>query len=112
MLYFYRTKVFLKRGKKERALNDLQKAIKLDPSRFEFHLLYDQILIKENRLDEIISSWTIYLKLKPDDSRAYLERAGTYYHKLDIQNATLDAKRAMVLGNKNAELFYNKLKHL
>jgi len=112
VLYFYRAKIFLKANKTESALNDLQRAIKLDPSRFEFHLLNDQILIKKNRVDEIINGWTKYLKIKPNDRRAYLERAGTYFHKRDIKNALSDAKKAMELGSESAVIFYNRLKML
>ena len=112
VLYYYRTKIFLKRGDVTRALNDLSKAMRLAPERFKFHLLHDQILIKESRFEEIVESWNQYIKLRPNDGKAYLERAGTYYHMLDIENAILDAKRSMELGNKKGKIFYNELKQM
>jgi len=109
-LYYKKAGMFLQKNQPQRALTDIKKAIELAPDKFEYYYILDLAAFKLNRLDEIIQYWEKYIALKPDDSRAYLERSGTYYHKRDIPQAMRDAKKALDLGNKNAEKAYLKLK--
>ena len=48
--------------------------------------------------EHIAQMWTAYLALRPDDGRAYIERAGTYHHLGRSADATADAQRACQLG--------------
>jgi hypothetical protein len=58
----------------------------------------------------IISYWNQFLELEPDHSRAYLERAGTYYHKKDYANSVADLKAACDLGNEEGCKRYDRYK--
>ncbi len=87
----------------------LKKAIALSPGTFEYYLLLDSALFKLDRLDEIVLYWGRYLKLKPTDDRAYLERAGTYFHKGMLDAYLSDLKIAAQLGNSEAKQRYKQL---
>lgn len=71
----------------------------------------DYILAKENEWDIIIGYWDEFIELNPDNSRAYLERGGTYFHKGDMQSALKNAKIAADMGNTKAKQIYEKYKH-
>lgn len=90
----------------------LRQAIKIDPRQFDYYRALDLALFKQGKLDEIIIFWEQYLTIKPNDGRAYLERAGTFYHMQNYKLAKIDAKKAVDLGIKEAKPFYNKLKSL
>jgi tetratricopeptide (TPR) repeat protein len=68
----------------------------------------DWLLIKRNEYDQIISYWDEYIARHPDDSRAYLERGGTYYHKGDLREAVRNAKIAAGMGNAEAQQAYER----
>ncbi len=92
--------------------NPLRQAIKIDPRQFDYYRALDLALFKQGKLDEIIILWEQYLAIKPNDGRAYLERAGTFYHMQNYKLAKIDAKKALDMGIKEAEPFYKKLKAL
>jgi len=95
--YCWRGIAYQRSGQPERALNDLQQAIAINP-----HLYLDDLLLKQGRLDEIIAAWDRLLQLEPDNAKAHMERGGTYYRKRDLAAALQDATRACELGHKEA----------
>ncbi|TQV86473.1 tetratricopeptide repeat protein [Aliikangiella coralliicola] len=111
-LYFRKAKLLLAQNKKQMAIRDLKKAIKLNPEEIRYYLLMDDILFKKREFNKIIEYWEQYIALKPFDSRAYLERAGTYYHQHDFDAAMKDAQKSADLGNEKAKRFYQKLKQM
>ncbi len=108
-LYYKKAKLLIADKKLNVAAIDLKKAIELNPTEFEYYRLLDFVLFKQSKLDEIIIFWNKYIRLMPNDSRAFLERAGTYYHQHNINAALNDAKRSADLGNQEAEEFYQRL---
>ncbi len=90
----------------------LRQAIKMAPTQFEYYRAIDLALFKQRKLDVIIEFWDQYINLRPIDGRAYLERAGTYYHMRDYERSKVDAKKAMDLGINNAKALYDKLQSL
>lgn len=109
LFYFNKAKKLLAQQKWQQAQYNLKEAIKLSPTTFQYYLSLDAALFKLDKLDEIIRYWGKYIKLKPTDSRAYLERSGTYYHKGDIDSSLKDLKKSAKLGNKEAQWSYEKL---
>ena len=80
----------------------MDKAIELDLSDYDSYKGMDDVLLMERRFEEVATYWGQYIALKPNDSRAFFERAGTYYHMKRIDLAVKDARRAVTLGHPNA----------
>lgn len=99
---FQRAAVYAQRGSYEKVKEDLEHAIKLDPRHFEAHRLIDWLLARQRAWDEIIAYWDRFIALEPNNAAAYLERAGAYRHKGDMQRALADIDKACGLGNQQA----------
>ena len=52
---------------------------------------------------EILRLWDKFLKLNPDNSEAYFERSGTFYHYGDHESMLKDLKKAASLGHHQAK---------
>jgi tetratricopeptide (TPR) repeat protein len=89
-------------GNPEAALADLKNAININPRLYDAYKGLDDLLFKQGQLDEIIESWTQFLRLEPGNANAYFERSGTYFHKKDLASAIRDLKRSCELGNNQA----------
>jgi tetratricopeptide (TPR) repeat protein len=81
----------------------MDKAIELNHSDYDSYKGMDDVLLQQRRFEEIAAYWKKYIALKPNDSRAYFERAGTYYHMKRFDLAVKDARKAVKLGHPNAE---------
>lgn len=73
--------------------------------------MLDYVLLESKEWDEIIRHWNQFIELVPDNDRAYLERAGTYYHKKEYARSLNDLKASCDLGNVEACSRYNKFKN-
>ncbi len=100
--YYQRGAVYARRGSYEEAKADLKRVIELDPRHFESHRLIDWLLARQGAWDEIIGYWNRFIELEPNNGHAYLERAGAYRHKGDMQRALADLDKACGLGNQQA----------
>ena len=109
--YDRRSRAYVGLHKMEEALVDIKTAIRLDPAEIRYYSLLDYLLAKSKQWDEIIRYWDAFIKLKPKNGRAYLERGGSYYHKGDIEAAIADAKKSSELGNLEGREMYQRFKH-
>lgn len=100
--YYQRAAVYARRGSYEEAKADLKRVIKLDPRHFESHRLIDWLLARHGAWDEIIAYWDRFIALEPNSAPAYLERAGAYRHRGDMQRALADLDKACGLDNQQA----------
>jgi tetratricopeptide (TPR) repeat protein len=97
-----RSYVYVAKRQIRQAKQDMDTAIELDPSDYDSYKGMDDVLLMERRFEEIAAYWGKYIALKPNDSRAFFERAGTYYHMKRIDLAVKDAQHAVKLGHPNA----------
>jgi len=111
-LFYRRARANMTAVKFGLAVVDLKKAIELDPNDYNYYLSLDYVLAKQKKWSQIISYWSKYIELNPDDSRAYVERGGAYFHKRDFKSSLLDAKSAADMGNVEGQQVYDKYKHL
>ena len=109
---FRQAKELIESNQPEQAKVVLDRAIEMRPGEFRYYQLVDYALFKQGKTREILDYWEVYLTIKPNDHRAYLERSGTYYHLQNFDAAKTDAKRAMDLGNAEAKRFYKWLQQL
>lgn len=100
--YYYRGLANIYQRQLDVALSDFKNAIGINPRDFESYRLLDWVLVQYGDWDAIIAYWTQYIKLKPDDGRAYNERGGAYFHKPDYPAALADAEKACSLGVADA----------
>jgi hypothetical protein len=100
--YYQRAALYARRGNYAEARADLGRVFKLDPRHFESHRLIDWLLARQGAWGEIIAYWDRFIALEPNNAAAYLERAGAYRHKGDMQRALADLDKACGLGNQQA----------
>jgi len=101
-LLFWRGRAYLKRNEHERALQDFEAALALDPRNVESYRNIDWLLAHRGRWDDIIGHWSKYIALEPLNGEAYLERGGAYHHKGDESAARADVAKACGLGTQRA----------
>ena len=104
-----RAKQMLTEGKQKQAIKDAKVAISRDPYQFAHYKLLDDILLKEKDFKQIISYWDKFIRLAPEDDRAFLERAGTHHRNGNLDAAKADLKRAAELGNQEAAELLQRL---
>lgn len=110
-LYYRRARAYIEQNRLARAKGDLVRAIALNPDDYDYYKLLDWVLAKEKDWDQIIGYWDRYIELHPDNSRAYVERGGAYYHKGDLKEAVRNAKIAADMGNLEGKEAYGKFRH-
>jgi tetratricopeptide (TPR) repeat protein len=72
------------------------------PTYYEAFRQLDYALARQRRYADILPHWARYLKRRPEDPRAYVERSGTYWNLKDRANAAEDLRRACELGDRGA----------
>jgi len=110
--YNRRANAYIAENKIKLAHKDLKKSLKLDPNNFNTYTLLDWVLAKRKAWHQIIRYWDQYITLHPDNSRAYVERGGAYYHSGNIKLAVNNAKIAADMGNHEGREAYEKFKHM
>jgi len=98
-VYYWRGAAYYRLEQFEPALADIETSIDIDARHFDSYLMMDYILLQTKEWDKIIGYWDRYIELGPDHDRAYLERAGTYYHQKKYAKSLKDLKSACDLGN-------------
>jgi hypothetical protein len=99
-----------KQGRDEQAAADFQRAIQLDPERFEYVKALDDLLSRRGQWDAIIAAWTRFIELQPDNAQAYRERSGAYSQKHDLIHTLSDADAACRLGDQESCRYAAKLR--
>jgi len=96
--YYWRGIACWKLKKPDLAYSDFAQAIRLAPHDIKTYRMMDNLLASQQQWGKIINQWTAFLNLEPANGDAYLERAGAYKHKGDMQNAFADLKSACSRG--------------
>ena len=76
------------------ALSDMLHVTKLDQDYFLAYQHVDWLYAREGRWQDIVNMWDKYLARHPYSGEAFLERAGTYKHKGDVQASQADLEKA------------------
>jgi tetratricopeptide (TPR) repeat protein len=98
--YYERGLAHAQKGEDDQALEDLKRAIELDPNRFEPYKALDDLLSKKSDWKTIIDYWTQFLALQPNNAQAHVERGGTFTHTREYVRALEDYKKACSLGDQ------------
>lgn len=109
--YEKRGKLYLEQDKCDLAYADLKKTVTLDPSKDEANAMLSKCCNKLNKWDEAIYYANYAIKLNPDLTESYLERARTYANKKMWYEASDDIVTAYVrknrFGNENDDFYSN-----
>ncbi|AKV03764.1 GTP cyclohydrolase III (methanopterin) [Labilithrix luteola] len=80
-------------------LATLEAAARAAPDDFDAQRAFDYALARRGQYARVIPVWDAYLARHPDDTRAYVERAGAQRHLGDLTRAFADVNRACELGS-------------
>ncbi len=105
-----RASVYIDQNRFDAAKVDMNEAIRLDPKVFNYYKRMDWLLAREKEWDQIIAYWDQFIELDPNESWAYLERGGAYYHKGDMKEAVRNAKIAADMGNDDGRKAYERFR--
>ncbi len=109
--YYNRARKNISSNEKVSAIDDLKKAIEIDPNNIDYFILMDWLLMMQTAdWNVIISNWDKCIDSNPENDIVYLERGGAYFHKGDIASAVADLKCAADLGNEKGRILYEKYK--
>ena len=100
--FSYRGHAYDKKGDLAHAEKDYLRAIEIDPTNVDTYRGLDRVLFQQNRLDEIVRHWNRYLRRRPRDATAFLERGGAFHRKGERELAKRDVTKACRLGNEEA----------
>ena len=78
-------------------MNDLQKALAINPNSAEAHNNLGSVYVTVNRLDEALKEYSEALRLKSDYAEAYSNRGWVYYRQGKYAEALDDAQKAAAL---------------
>ncbi len=89
-------------GEEQKAIEELRKAIDLNPNHIAAYEYLDSILHRRRAWDTIIVTWDRLIQVQPQNGMAYYFRAGGYLGKNDRAAALADERRACELGYQDA----------
>jgi tetratricopeptide (TPR) repeat protein len=101
-LYTARAETYHKQGKTDRAQEDIEQALALDPQCAEARVLRAVLMAEEDHIDEAIAEYDQFVNYKSGFYPAYLNRARAYAQKGDFDRAFDDYVRAQQLGEDSA----------
>jgi tetratricopeptide (TPR) repeat protein len=99
--------VFLAEGNYERAINNIRKAINLEPEVPEFHNNLGAIYRKKGRLQEAVQEFMIAIWIKPDFMEAYNNLGNVLKDQGKYDKAIKTFRRCIELKPDSAEVFTN-----
>lgn len=96
--------VYLQSGNTSGALADFSKAIELNPRFDKPYYNRVEVRLKSGDMKGVVEDCSVILQMHPGDNKTYYQRAMAYLQLKDTANACSDLRRAMELGNKDAQL--------
>jgi tetratricopeptide (TPR) repeat protein len=94
-------------GRRGNAIEDLTKAISIDPSNNSFYFIRAALYCYSGCECQAIEDFTTVIKLKPD-ADAYYNRGVTYYQAKNYQSAVEDLDIVINLDGNNISAYYGR----
>jgi tetratricopeptide (TPR) repeat protein len=101
-LIFQKQPLFIKLGKVEESVNDIEKLVKMYPSETRYIGLIGQVYESNKMYDKAIQSYNRILAIDPNNAEALLSLADVYHKKGDIKKH--DELIQQVFNNKNIDI--------
>ena len=106
--YVYRALVWVDRRQFDRARDDLQQALMLNPNSALIHNNLGSIAERKGEVDRAIESYGEAIRLDPQYAQAFYNRAHAYMAKRDYRSAITDYGRAIDLKRDFADAWSNR----
>ncbi len=100
--FYWRAAAYSHLNQHERAIEDLQNAMQLDPRHFDSYALMDYTLDQLGTPHKMMAYWNRFIELQPEHASAYLERARHYFQQNNLSRSLADLKKSCDLGNQEA----------
>jgi tetratricopeptide (TPR) repeat protein len=100
-------KLYNKR-KYNRALQEFDKAVKIDPSSFKAYLWRGRVYLKMGHYDKATADFKMVVKLKPDYARPYHNLGWLYYQKGKYEESIKYLNKAIELEPNNGWAYYTR----
>jgi tetratricopeptide (TPR) repeat protein len=89
-------------GDYDTAQSDFAQAIECGSRNIDTFKLLDGLLAHQEKWQEVIGYWNVYLAWDSESGDAYLERAGTFKNMGNMESAIADLNRACDLKQQQA----------
>lgn len=106
--YVYRALVWVDRRQFDKARDDLQQALRLNPNSALIHNNLGSIAERKGEIDRAIESYGEAIRLDPKYAQAFYNRAHAYMAKRDYRSAIIDYGRAIDLQRDFADAWSNR----
>ena len=106
-VYFYRGNAYNYKKKYDRAIEDYNQALQLNPKYAEAFYSRGNAYNKKGEYDRAIADFNQALLLNPKDAEAFNNRGIAYRNKGEYDRAIADFNQALLLNPKYAEFLYN-----
>lgn len=106
--YVYRALVWVDRRQFDKARDDLQQALRLNPNSALIHNNLGSIAERKGEIDRAIDSYGEAIRLAPKYAQAFYNRAHAYMAKRDYRSAITDYGRAIDLQRDFADAWSNR----
>lgn len=97
------SEIELAEGQFDQAMNDITRALERAPNSSDLLLQLAEIQIAQGKLAQAAETIAQLAKLVPDDPWVYITSSRIKFLQKDIEGAHLDARKAIVLPNQDAE---------
>jgi tetratricopeptide (TPR) repeat protein len=107
-VYLFRGMAFERTGRLDKAIEDYDRAIALDPSYYQAFLGRGAIFRETGRLDKAIEDYDRAIALNPAYDQAFFGRGATFEKMGKFDSAIEDYGRAIALNPENYEAYNNR----
>ncbi len=106
--YNNRGEVYLREGKVDKAINDFNIAVKLQPELAVAYNNRGNAYLLKGDLDKAIADYSQSIKHAPKDAMSYSNRSVAYLRKGEFDKTIEDASEAIALDEKCSNAYYNR----
>jgi tetratricopeptide (TPR) repeat protein len=106
--YAIRGKLWTEKEEFDKALSDLNEAIRLDPKRAEFWVRRSSVWLAEKEYDKVLADANEALRLDPKNAWAYDNRGCAWYEKRELVKASADFNEAIRIDPNDALTHSNR----
>ncbi len=105
-LYVARAQAFYRLEGYDEAILDMNHAIKMDTTQYEYFLFLSDILLDYNRSKDAIRVVNAAVHRFPDNTKCLLKQAEIYYMLKQYQQSTAALNALLLRDNQNAQAFF------
>ncbi len=106
--YFWRGIAHYKKSDPDRAIEDFNSALNINPEYAEAYLGRGSAYSQKRDFDRAIKDFDKVLDINPEYAEAYIHRGSAYYEKRDVDRAIEDFDSVLKISPEFAEAYYSR----